>query len=160
MEMDRVKRRLIITYSPIGPAGRRAARGDQPHMSLEDELLKQRLERIREIEALGYRAYGRRYDFTHTAPQILAEYGGKTAEELLLSVEKAAKQSKKTFYTQESREAKIERIKEETARRRREKEEKLRLSANQRSKASTAYRTNSSTSKNTPNTPGPSSVSF
>ena len=37
-------------------------------MSLEDELLKQRLGRIREIEALGYRPYGRRYDFTHTIP--------------------------------------------------------------------------------------------
>ncbi len=51
-------------------------------MALEDELLKQRLARIREIEALGYRAYGRRYDFSHTIPQILAEYGAKTAEEL------------------------------------------------------------------------------
>jgi lysyl-tRNA synthetase class 2 len=51
-------------------------------LSLEDELLKQRLERIREIEALGYRAYGRRYEFTHTIPDILAAYGAKTAEEL------------------------------------------------------------------------------
>ena len=51
-------------------------------MSLEAELLKQRLLRIREIEALGYRGYGRRYDFTHTVPEILAEYGPKTAEEL------------------------------------------------------------------------------
>ena len=51
-------------------------------MSLEDDLLKQRLERVREIEALGYRAYGRRFDFTHTIPQILAENGSKTAEEL------------------------------------------------------------------------------
>ena len=51
-------------------------------MSLEDDLLKQRLERIREIEALGYRAYGRRYDYSHTIPGILAEYGAKTAEEL------------------------------------------------------------------------------
>ncbi|MGD0499391.1 MAG: lysine--tRNA ligase [Bryobacteraceae bacterium] len=51
-------------------------------MSLEDELLKQRLERIREIEALGYRAYGQRYDFTHTIPEILAGFGGKSAEEL------------------------------------------------------------------------------
>ena len=38
-------------------------------MSLEDDLLKQRLERIREIEALGYRAYGQRFDFTHTIPR-------------------------------------------------------------------------------------------
>jgi lysyl-tRNA synthetase class 2 len=51
-------------------------------LSLEDDLLKQRLERIREIEALGYRAYGRRYDYSHAIPGILAEYGPKTAEEL------------------------------------------------------------------------------
>jgi lysyl-tRNA synthetase class 2 len=44
--------------------------------------LKQRLERIREIESLGYRAYGRRYESTHTVPGILAEFGAKTAEEL------------------------------------------------------------------------------
>src|SRR5437868_12996837 len=81
MEMDRVKRSLIITYSHIRPA-EAGGPGDQPYMSLEDELLKQRLERIREIEALGYRAYGRRYEFTHTVPQILAEYGSKAAEEL------------------------------------------------------------------------------
>jgi lysyl-tRNA synthetase class 2 len=51
-------------------------------LSLEDDLLKQRLERIREIEALGYQAYGRRYDYSHAIPAILAEYGSKTAEEL------------------------------------------------------------------------------
>jgi lysyl-tRNA synthetase class 2 len=51
-------------------------------MSLEDDLLKQRLERIREIEALGHRAYGRRFDFTHTVPRILAEYGPKPADAL------------------------------------------------------------------------------
>ena len=51
-------------------------------MSLEDELLKQRLGRIREIEALGYRPYGRRYDFTHTIPRIVADYGAKAADEL------------------------------------------------------------------------------
>ena len=51
-------------------------------MSLEDELLKQRLERIREIAALDYRPYGRRFEFTHTVPEILAVYGPKTAEEL------------------------------------------------------------------------------
>ncbi|MCC6856958.1 MAG: lysine--tRNA ligase [Bryobacterales bacterium] len=51
-------------------------------MSLEDELLEQRLNRIREIEALGFPAYGRRFEFTHTLPRIAAEYGSKTAEEL------------------------------------------------------------------------------
>ena len=51
-------------------------------MSLEDELLKQRLARIREIEALGHRPYGRRFEFSHTIPDILAAYSAKTAEEL------------------------------------------------------------------------------
>ena len=51
-------------------------------MSLEDELLRQRWARIREIESMDYRAYGKRYDFTHTIPQILAGYSSKTAEEL------------------------------------------------------------------------------
>jgi lysyl-tRNA synthetase, class II len=49
---------------------------------LEQELLEQRLERIREIEALGYRAYGRRFDFTHTIPEIRAACDPKSAEEL------------------------------------------------------------------------------
>ena len=41
------------------------------------------LSRIREIEALGYHPYGRRFDYTHTIPEIVSGYGGKTAEELL-----------------------------------------------------------------------------
>ncbi len=51
-------------------------------MSLEDDLLAQRRERVREIEALGFRPYGQRFDFSHTIPQVLSEYGAKTAEEL------------------------------------------------------------------------------
>lgn len=41
-------------------------------MSLEDDLLKQRLSRIHEIEALGYRPYGRKFEFSHTIPEVLA----------------------------------------------------------------------------------------
>ncbi len=51
-------------------------------MSLEDDLYQQRISRIAEIEALGFRAYGKRFDFTHTIPEILTEYGEKTAEQL------------------------------------------------------------------------------
>ena len=51
-------------------------------MSLEDELYQQRLERISQIEALGFKAFGHRFDSTHTIPQILAEYGDKSAEQL------------------------------------------------------------------------------
>jgi lysyl-tRNA synthetase class 2 len=45
-------------------------------------LYQQRINRIAEIEGLGFRPYGQRFDFTHTIPQILAEYSEKTAEQL------------------------------------------------------------------------------
>jgi lysyl-tRNA synthetase class 2 len=51
-------------------------------LSLEDDLLRQRLERVRELETLGFRPYGRRFEFTHGIPEILAQFGAKTAEEL------------------------------------------------------------------------------
>src|SRR5579885_2256415 len=51
-------------------------------MIMENDLLEQRLARIRELEALGYRPYGNRFEFTHTIPEILAQYSSKTAEEL------------------------------------------------------------------------------
>jgi lysyl-tRNA synthetase class 2 len=51
-------------------------------MSLEDDLYEQRVQRIAEIEALGFQPYGHRFDFTHTIPQVLAEYAEKPAEQL------------------------------------------------------------------------------
>jgi lysyl-tRNA synthetase class 2 len=51
-------------------------------LSLEDELFEQRAARVREIEALGYRPFGKRFDFTSTIPEAVAAYSGKTAEEL------------------------------------------------------------------------------
>jgi lysyl-tRNA synthetase class 2 len=51
-------------------------------LSLEDDLFAQRLRRTAEIEALGFRAYGQRFDASHTIPQILADYSAKTSEEL------------------------------------------------------------------------------
>lgn len=52
-------------------------------MSLEDELFEQRAARVHEIEALGYRPFGKRFDFTRTIPEVLGEYGEKTAEDLI-----------------------------------------------------------------------------
>ena len=49
---------------------------------MEQDLLEQRLQRIRDIQALGFRPYGQRFEFTHTIPDIRASYGSKTAEEL------------------------------------------------------------------------------
>ncbi len=51
-------------------------------MSLEQSLLEQRAQRIREIEQLGFRPYGHRFDFTHTLDQVVAGFGGTSAEEL------------------------------------------------------------------------------
>jgi lysyl-tRNA synthetase class 2 len=51
-------------------------------LSLEDGLFEQRAARVREIEALGYNPFGRRFDSTHTIPGLVAAYAGKTAEEL------------------------------------------------------------------------------
>jgi lysyl-tRNA synthetase class 2 len=51
-------------------------------LSLEQELFEQRYSRIKEIEALGYRPYGKRFDFTQTAASILNDYNAKTGEEL------------------------------------------------------------------------------
>lgn len=51
-------------------------------MSLEHELLTQRFRRTRELEALGQRPYGQRFDFSHAVPEVWAAYTNKTAEEL------------------------------------------------------------------------------
>ncbi len=51
-------------------------------MSLENELLAQRLDRVRELEAAGIRPYGHRFDFSHTLAAILADFTPKSGEEL------------------------------------------------------------------------------
>ncbi len=51
-------------------------------MALDENIYELRREKLKKIEALGQPAYPRKYDFTHTVSQILAEFGGNTAEEL------------------------------------------------------------------------------
>ena len=55
-------------------------------MSLEDDLFEQRAARVREIEALGYRPFGQRFDFTITIPEVLRDFSEKTAEDLVPQV--------------------------------------------------------------------------
>ena len=52
-------------------------------MSLENDLFEQRAARVREIEALGYKAFGKRFEYSHTIPGILRDYSACTAEELV-----------------------------------------------------------------------------
>ena len=51
-------------------------------MALDENIYELRREKLKQIEALGHETYPRRYDFTHTIPQVLAEYSDKTAEQL------------------------------------------------------------------------------
>ncbi|MGE5204442.1 MAG: lysine--tRNA ligase [Chlamydiota bacterium] len=51
-------------------------------MALDENIYELRRQKLKQIEALGQPAYPTRFDFTHTIPQILAEFSGKTAEEL------------------------------------------------------------------------------
>jgi lysyl-tRNA synthetase, class II len=51
-------------------------------LSLEDDLMRQRVEKTGQIEALGFAAYGQRFEATHKIPAVLAAYGDKPAEEL------------------------------------------------------------------------------
>lgn len=51
-------------------------------LPLDENIYEIRREKLKKIEALGHPAYPRKYNFSHTVPQILAEYSGQTAEEL------------------------------------------------------------------------------
>ena len=51
-------------------------------MALDEKIYELRREKLKQIEALGQQIYPRKYEFTHTIPQILAEYLEKTGEQL------------------------------------------------------------------------------
>ena len=51
-------------------------------MALDEKIYELRRQKLKQIEALGQQVYPRKYEFTHTIPQILAEYTEKTGEQL------------------------------------------------------------------------------
>jgi lysyl-tRNA synthetase class 2 len=51
-------------------------------LAFDENTYELRRQKLKLIEALGQTAYRSKYEFTHTIPQILAEYSGKTAEQL------------------------------------------------------------------------------
>jgi len=51
-------------------------------LALDENIYELRRRKVTQIEALGQPAYRNRYEFTHTIPQILADYSEKTAEQL------------------------------------------------------------------------------
>jgi lysyl-tRNA synthetase, class II len=51
-------------------------------LALDEEIYRLRLDKLKQIEALGQVAYPTKYAFTHTVPQILAADTAKTGEQL------------------------------------------------------------------------------
>jgi lysyl-tRNA synthetase class 2 len=51
-------------------------------LALDHKIYELRRDKLRQIEALGYEPYPRKYDTTYTVPEILASYSPKSAQEL------------------------------------------------------------------------------
>ena len=51
-------------------------------MAFDENVYELRRQKLQQIEALGQTPYRSKYEFTHTIPQILADYSDKTAEQL------------------------------------------------------------------------------
>jgi lysyl-tRNA synthetase, class II len=51
-------------------------------LALDENIYQLRLEKLKQIEALGQRAYPTKYEATHTIPQIVADYSGQDAQQL------------------------------------------------------------------------------
>ena len=51
-------------------------------MALDENIYQLRLEKLKQIEALGQCAYPTKYEVTHTIPQILVDDSGKDAQQL------------------------------------------------------------------------------
>jgi lysyl-tRNA synthetase class 2 len=51
-------------------------------LPLDENIYDLRREKLKRIEALGQRTYPTKYEFTHTIPQVLAEYSERIAEQL------------------------------------------------------------------------------
>jgi lysyl-tRNA synthetase class 2 len=51
-------------------------------LAFDENVYELRRQKLKQIEALGQTAYRSKYEFTHTIPQILADYSDKAAEQL------------------------------------------------------------------------------
>jgi len=51
-------------------------------LALDEKIYELRRQKLKQIEGLGQQVYPRKYEFTHTIPQIIGEYTEKTTEQL------------------------------------------------------------------------------
>jgi lysyl-tRNA synthetase, class II len=73
---------FIIAVSTFGADAVCTRGSPKDLLALDDKIYQLRRDKLKQIEALGQESYPRRYDFTHTLPQILAEFSSRTAEDL------------------------------------------------------------------------------
>src|SRR5258708_3943951 len=78
----RYNREFIPTTETAHSLGGSGMRTRQILLALDEHIYQLRREKLKQLEALGQESYPRRYDFTRTVAQILAEYSTKNAEEL------------------------------------------------------------------------------
>src|SRR5258708_7009414 len=75
-----------VVYNRVSPLFLCAPQGAIPCqrtlLAFDDNIYELRRQKLKQIEALGQVAYRTKYEFTHTIPQILADYSDKTAEQL------------------------------------------------------------------------------
>src|SRR4051812_43388183 len=56
--------------------------GEARHLALDQKIYELRLEKLKQIAALGQEAYPRKYATTHTVPHVLEQFSPRSAEEL------------------------------------------------------------------------------
>jgi lysyl-tRNA synthetase class 2 len=76
----RKQRRLFIIASSY--RFRYFERNVRSILALDEKIYELRRDKLKQIEALGQEAYPRKYEFTHTIPQILADYSATGGEQL------------------------------------------------------------------------------
>jgi lysyl-tRNA synthetase, class II len=70
------------TYNPESVVHKPAKPPPRNDLNEANEFIAQRQKKLSAITALGFEPYPRRFDFSHTLPQVLAGYSARTGEEL------------------------------------------------------------------------------
>jgi lysyl-tRNA synthetase class 2 len=73
---------LLVCSLQIKPVFQQPANEGNQTLALDEKIYELRKEKLKQIEALGGQAYPYTYDPTHTLPEILAQYGESTGEQL------------------------------------------------------------------------------
>ena len=73
---------LLVCSLHTKPVFQQPADEGNQTLALDENIYELRKEKLKQIEALGGQAYPYTYDPTHTLPEILAQYGESTGEQL------------------------------------------------------------------------------